>query len=400
MRLRRVADVHPAALSCWHRINAPGGNSVWLGETSGPPARASVGDSLVLRKSLPPGALVPRAVLSPQGDPFNRLRVQGGPDPHPSETYGLHSLQVPRGRRRPWSLSQASRPQVPGNSTSCVCVCVCVCVMAQTHEPWWKPTSLDHLSQEVLDGHRRRASQRTSGTTRSWSAHLAGGTWSASRNTGSIGVRGWDPTLVEQTNGSASTPSSGGVHPTARSYRFPGLRQGRAPRTGTPGSTSSTRFRDRDEAYWKQWRGTPRRSSMRAGQRIWGTDSGISPRFDGSCRPAFHDPPSSSNRVMPGPSRHLRPADLRMVCSSPSAELARKVPPPVQDFGGLFISSSFPVVASLLLTSMLFQFALDLRLQSKGSAAWGPDEQDSIRGQQEGRRSGKTESDEGVLQSP
>ncbi|MFO1461565.1 MAG: ABC transporter permease, partial [Verrucomicrobiota bacterium] len=185
-------------------------------------------------------------------------------------------------------------------------------------------------------------------------------------------------TLVEQTNQfrvRAVVPMEGVHADRSLMPEFPGLAKAESTRDWDAGFDLVHKIRDRDEAYWKQWRGTPKAFiNARAGQRIWGNRFGDFTAIRWFLSPGS-DPALVQQQITGAIRSHLRPADLGMVWQ-PVAEMARKGAATGQDFGGLFIGFSFfLIVASLLLTSMLFQFALDLRLQETGillALGWPP----------------------------
>ena len=183
-------------------------------------------------------------------------------------------------------------------------------------------------------------------------------------------------TLVEQTNQfrvRAVVPMEG-VPPTARSCAGiprPRARQRRkAPGTGTPGSASSTRFGTGTRAYWETMAGAPQGvHQCRAGQRIWGNRFGDFTAIRWFLSPGSRSRPRPAADYRGHPLPPEGPADLGMVWQPVAKWPGRCLPPPVRTLERLLHpDSSFSlIVASLLTASMLlFQFALDLRLQETG----------------------------------
>jgi ABC-type lipoprotein release transport system permease subunit len=151
--------------------------------------------------------------------------------------------------------------------------------------------------------------------------------------------------------------------------------------TGLPIDVSA--IRDRDEAYWARYRGTPKALiNLRAGQRLW------SNRFGNLT--AIRFAPNVSRPLPPLRSAAQRAAIQRTLAaqrSMLSMLLSRGVDPaalglqlqPVrqqalaasaqgQDFASLFIGFSFFLItAALLLMAMLFQFAIEQRAGEVGT---------------------------------
>lgn len=147
---------------------------------------------------------------------------------------------------------------------------------------------------------------------------------------------------------------------------FPGLTTAESTRDWDAGFKLVHPIRDKDEAYWKRYRGTPKAYvSVEAGQKLWAN------RF-GRCT-AIRFP------VVPGVSvSQLREAVEGSVLSAlqPSSvglqfralrQEANRAAADSQDFGGLFIGFSFfLIVSALMLIGLLFQFAMEQRQQEVG----------------------------------
>lgn len=120
-------------------------------------------------------------------------------------------------------------------------------------------------------------------------------------------------------------------------------------------------IRDKDEAYWEKYRGTPKLIlSLATGQRLWGNRfgslTGLRYSVDASKKQAMVD------RLVAA----VDPEELGLILADvrgPALESARNS----VDFGGLFIGLSFFLIAAaLLLTSMLFVFGAEQRSREVG----------------------------------
>ncbi len=143
---------------------------------------------------------------------------------------------------------------------------------------------------------------------------------------------------------------------------FPGLAKAESTRDWDAGFELVHTIRDEDETYWKQWRGTPKAFvSLRTGQRLWANRFGdlTAVRWipnDGVATPTVVEALTRDLNQ-----RLLKPEDVGLVWRS-IAGAAQRGATGGQDFGGLFIGFSFfLIVSALLLTAMLFRFALDRR---------------------------------------
>lgn len=149
---------------------------------------------------------------------------------------------------------------------------------------------------------------------------------------------------------------------------FPGLAKAESTRDWDAGFELVHTIRDEDEAYWKQWRGTPKAFvSLRTGQRLWANRFGdlTAVRWipdDGVGAPTVVEALTRDLNQ-----RLLKPGDVGLVWRSMSGA-AQRGATGGQDFGGLFLGFSFfLIVSALLLTAMLFRFALDRRGPEIGS---------------------------------
>ncbi len=143
---------------------------------------------------------------------------------------------------------------------------------------------------------------------------------------------------------------------------FPGLSKAESTRDWDAGFELVHTIRDEDEAYWKQWRGTPKAFvSIRTGQRLWANRFGdlTAVRWIPNEGVATSNLVETLNRDLN--QNLLKPRDVGLVWRSIGLA-AQRGATGGQDFGGLFIGFSFfLIVSALLLTAMLFRFALDHR---------------------------------------
>ncbi len=142
---------------------------------------------------------------------------------------------------------------------------------------------------------------------------------------------------------------------------FPGLTDKKNCRDWQPGFQLDTgRIRDRDEAYWQKYRGTPKAFiSLKIGQDLWGNRWGdlTSIRY-----PATITAEALSAKLLSA----LTPesAGLTILPLREQALAATKAP---VDFGELFVSFSFFLIAAAaVLTGLLFVFSLEQRNAEAG----------------------------------
>ena len=184
---------------------------------------------------------------------------------------------------------------------------------------------------------------------------------------------------------------------------FPGLTKAESTRDWDAGFDLVHPIRDQDEAYWKQWRGTPKAFiSLAAGQKMWANRFGDLTAirwFRAHTRPptAATVPASSPlSGVRVGGEAVLSP-EVTAIRDAISAEIRKKLDPadyglrftdvrtPAlaaaqsgtgKEFGGLMIGFSFFLITSaLLLTAMLFSFSLEQRATETGTLlalGWEP----------------------------
>ncbi len=174
---------------------------------------------------------------------------------------------------------------------------------------------------------------------------------------------------------------------------FPGIEKAERTQDWDAGFPLTLKIRDQDEAYWKQWRGTPKAFvTLAAGQKMWGN------RFGNLTAIRWPVPTNAVGRAvlsaLPGEGTtngalgqtrptspaeefrraieanllaNLNPADLGLRFE-PVREQALKAAAQSQDFGGLFIGFSFFLIAAaLILMSLLFRFGLEQRVTEVGT---------------------------------
>ena len=149
---------------------------------------------------------------------------------------------------------------------------------------------------------------------------------------------------------------------------FPGIETAESTRDWDAGfEIDLKRIRSKDEAYWKEHRGTPKAFvTLAAGQRMWGN------RFGDVTAIRFPVPAGVPLEGFKGAFssaifRLLRPSELSLRFEPVRAQ-ALKAAEQAQDFGQLFLGFSiFLVVAALLLMALLFQFGLEQRAAEVGT---------------------------------
>jgi ABC-type antimicrobial peptide transport system permease subunit len=148
---------------------------------------------------------------------------------------------------------------------------------------------------------------------------------------------------------------------------FPGLAKAESTHDWDAGFPLVYPIREKDEAYWKQYRGTPKAFiTLKAGQRLWAS------RFGSLTAIRYYGPTNlpatvlrdEVNRTLRA---HLNPAELGLRWE-PVREQALRAAEQSQDFGQLFLGFSlFLVVAAVLLMALLFQFGLEQRATEVGT---------------------------------
>lgn len=176
--------------------------------------------------------------------------------------------------------------------------------------------------------------------------------------------------LVERTNSfkvHAIVPLKGIYADRTLMPEFPGIAKAETTQDWDTGFPLVYRIREKDEAYWKRYRGTPKAFiTLTAGQAMW------SSRF-GTLTAVRYEVPTNSfphiyrDLAYRNLQANLNPAELGFRFE-PVREQALRAADQSQDFGQLFIGFSiFLVVAALLLMALLFQFSLEQRRAEVGT---------------------------------
>lgn len=143
---------------------------------------------------------------------------------------------------------------------------------------------------------------------------------------------------------------------------FPGIAKAESTENWDAGfSIEMGKIRPKDEAYWKQHRGTPKAFiSLAAGQALWGNRFGnvTAMRF-----PAAQDTNELGRKIIAA----LEPAAVSL-SFQPVREQALAASTSGQDFGQLFLGFSFfLILAALILMGLMFQFGLEQRVTEIGT---------------------------------
>jgi len=144
---------------------------------------------------------------------------------------------------------------------------------------------------------------------------------------------------------------------------FPGLEDADSTRDWDAGFPLQHEIRPKDEAWWKEHRGTPKAYvSLKAGQQMWANRFGnLTAIRVNQSGPA--DQAGFEKALLAA----LKPADLGLRFAA-VRDRALAGAAQSQDFGGLFIGFSlFLVVSALLLISLLFRFNLEERARELGT---------------------------------
>ena len=184
--------------------------------------------------------------------------------------------------------------------------------------------------------------------------------------------------LVEETNRfrvRAIVPLQGLHADRSLMPEFPGLAKAESTQDWDAGFELTRQIRDKDEAYWKQWRGTPKAFiTLSAGRKMWanrfGNATGVR-WFAGD----FWDTQTLTRGISQELEGRIWPADLGLrfqPLTGPALAAAQGG----QDFGGLFIGFSFfLIVSALLLLNLVFRFGIERRVQEVGTLlalGWTP----------------------------
>jgi putative ABC transport system permease protein len=158
---------------------------------------------------------------------------------------------------------------------------------------------------------------------------------------------------------------------------FPGLEKAESTHDWDAGFDLVHKISPADEAYWKEWKGTPKAFiSAAAGKKLWANRFGelTSIRWypeEGTI------PGEMANRLTPRLRAAIDPASMGLQMRPVREEaLASAKEGTGRIFGGLFVGFSlFIIVSALLLTALLFQFGLEQRAGEIGillALGWTP----------------------------
>lgn len=141
---------------------------------------------------------------------------------------------------------------------------------------------------------------------------------------------------------------------------IPGLSDSADCRDWSPGiPVNLERIRDKDEAYWDEFRGAPKAFiTLAAAQKLWANRFG-----DLTAIRVPPDSPLTPDALM----QRLDPAAFGLTFA-PVRQTALAAANPTTDFGGLFIGLSLFLIASAaLLAGLLFAFAVNRRARQVGT---------------------------------
>ena len=177
--------------------------------------------------------------------------------------------------------------------------------------------------------------------------------------------------LVEQTNSfkvRSIVPLKGQHADRTLMPEFPGLSKAESTRDWDAGFDLVHPIRPQDEAYWRQWRGTPKAFiSLAAGQAMWGNRFGTltAIRWEAGGQGI----PSLLGRLTNHIRANLDPADVGLRFRDVQTPALAAIDSGTgKEFGGLMIGFGFfLIVSALLLTAMLFSFSLQQRAVEIGT---------------------------------
>ncbi len=134
------------------------------------------------------------------------------------------------------------------------------------------------------------------------------------------------------------------------------------------------KIRPKDEQYWKDYRGTPKAFvTLKAGQRMWGNRFGELTAMRWPGQTAGGDMKAAENQIM----SKLNPASVGLSFLPVREQaLAAATTGQAEEFGGLFLSFSFFLIAAaLILLALLFQLGMEKRAREIGillALGWRP----------------------------
>ena len=152
---------------------------------------------------------------------------------------------------------------------------------------------------------------------------------------------------------------------------FPGMARAEKAGDWQTGFPLVHKIREKDDAYWKQYRGTPKAFvSLATGERLWGN------RFGRLTAVRFPVPDTFTAELRATRLAELEQSMRGLLANAPASIFrfepvraqALAASAPTQDFGGLFLGLSFfLILAALILMALLFQFGLEQRMQETGT---------------------------------
>ncbi len=157
---------------------------------------------------------------------------------------------------------------------------------------------------------------------------------------------------------------------------FPGLTKAESTRDWDAGFDMVHPIRDKDEAYWKQWRGTPKAFiTLAAGKSMWANRFGDLTAIRWIA--GTNDPTLMRDSIAGKIRSNVNPAEVGLQFTDVrTPALAAAESGTGKEFGGLMIGFSFfLIVSALLLTAMLFSFSLEQRAVETGTLlalGWQP----------------------------
>jgi len=144
---------------------------------------------------------------------------------------------------------------------------------------------------------------------------------------------------------------------------FPGISEAENCRDWEPGiPINLDKIREKDEQYWDNYRGTPKAFvTLNAGQKMWGN------RFGNLTAIRFPSEKITKEQVKNAIKRKLKPESIGLFFQ-PVRKQALEASTEALDFGQLFLGLSFfLIIASLLLTGLLFVFGTEQRTEEVGT---------------------------------
>ncbi len=148
---------------------------------------------------------------------------------------------------------------------------------------------------------------------------------------------------------------------------FPGVAKAESTHDWDLGFPLTYKIRDKDEAYWKNYRGTPKVFvTLAAGRAMWANRFGELTAIRFPVAPG-KTPAAERASLYASMLQKIHPADAGLTFE-PVREMAIRAVQQAQDFGGLFLGFSFFLVnAALILMALLFRFGIEQRVTEVGT---------------------------------